>query len=172
MQVMDESPVSQKPLNPEELRIIDACWRACNYLAAGMIYLLDNPLPRDPLQAEHIKNRLLGHWGASPGLAFMYVHMNRLINKYDLNSIFLAGPGYGAPGVMARVCLEGTYTEVYPDKSEDEDGLRRFFKQFSLPGGIGSHYTPETPGSIHEGGELGYGISHAASRRASQCKAG
>ena len=161
MQVMDESPVNQNQLTPEELRKIDAYWRACNYLAAGMIYLLDNPLLREPLQPEHIKNRLLGHWGASPGLAFMYVHMNRLINKYDLNSIFLAGPGHGAPGVLAPVYLEGTYAEVYPDKSEDEDGLRRFFKQFSFPGGIGSHCTPETPGSIHEGGELGYSISHA-----------
>jgi xylulose-5-phosphate/fructose-6-phosphate phosphoketolase len=161
MQVIDKSPVNNIQLTPEELRKIDAYWRACNYLAAGMIYLLDNPLLREPLKPEHIKNRLLGHWGASPGLAFMYVHMNRLINKYDLNSIFLAGPGHGAPGVLAPVYLEGTYAEVYPDKSEDEDGLRRFFKQFSFPGGIGSHCTPETPGSIHEGGELGYSISHA-----------
>ncbi|MBT8132535.1 MAG: phosphoketolase family protein, partial [Gammaproteobacteria bacterium] len=161
MQATDETPVNQIRLPPEELRNIDAYWRACNYLAAGMIYLLDNPLLREALQPEHIKNRLLGHWGASPGLAFMYVHMNRLINKYDLNSIFLAGPGHGAPGVLAPVYLEGTYAEVYPDKSEDEDGLRHFFKQFSFPGGIGSHCTPETPGSIHEGGELGYSISHA-----------
>ena len=161
MQVIDQSPVNDIQLTAEELRNIDAYWRACNYLAAGMIYLLDNPLLREPLKPEHIKNRLLGHWGASPGLAFMYVHMNRLINKYDLNSIFLAGPGHGAPGVLAPVYLEGTYAEVYPDKSEDEDGLRRFFKQFSFPGGIGSHCTPETPGSIHEGGELGYSISHA-----------
>ncbi len=145
----------------DELKRIDAYWRACNYLAAGMIYLRRNPLLREPLKPEHIKQRLLGHWGASPGLSFMYVHMNRLIIKYDLNAIFLAGPGHGAPGVLAPVYLEGTYSEIYPDKSEDEEGMRRFFKQFSFPGGIGSHCTPETPGSIHEGGELGYSVSHA-----------
>ena len=148
-------------LSDDELQNTDAYWRACNYLAAGMIYLQANPLLRKPLEFEHIKKRLLGHWGASPGLSFMYVHMNRLINKYDLNAIFLAGPGHGAPGVLAPVYLEGAYSEVYPDKSEDEDGMRRFFKQFSFPGGIGSHCTPETPGSIHEGGELGYSVSHA-----------
>jgi xylulose-5-phosphate/fructose-6-phosphate phosphoketolase len=126
-----------------------------------MIYLQDNPLLREPLKPAHVKNRLLGHWGSSPGLAFMYVHVNRLINKYDLDAIFLAGPGHGAPGVLAPVYLEGTYSEIYPDKSEDEEGLCRFFKQFSFPGGIGSHCTPETPGSIHEGGELGYSVSHA-----------
>ena len=156
-----DSAVQTNPLSEGELHKIDAYWRACNYLAVGMIYLRDNPLLHEPLQVEHIKKRLLGHWGASPGLAFMYVHMNRLINKYDLNAIFLAGPGHGAPGVLAPVYLEGTYSEVYPDKSEDTEGLRRFFKQFSFPGGIGSHCTPETPGSIHEGGELGYSISHA-----------
>ncbi|MEB4591831.1 phosphoketolase family protein [Candidatus Thiothrix sp. Deng01] len=145
----------------QELQLIDAYWRACNYLAAGMIYLRANPLLRQPLQAEHIKNRLLGHWGSSPGLAFGYVHMNRLIKKYDLDAIFMAGPGHGAPGVLGPVYLEGTYSEIYPDKSEDEDGMRRFFKDFSFPGGIGSHCTPETPGSIHEGGELGYSVSHA-----------
>ena len=149
------------PLNPEDLRKTNAYWRACNYLAAGMIYLQDNPLLREPLKAEHVKNRLLGHWGASPGLSFMYVHLNRLIKAHDLDAIFLAGPGHGAPGVLAPVYLEGTYSEIYPDKSEDEEGLRSFFKQFSFPGGIGSHCTPETPGSIHEGGELGYSISHA-----------
>jgi xylulose-5-phosphate/fructose-6-phosphate phosphoketolase len=127
----------------------------------GMIYLRDNPLLREPLRAEHVKNRLLGHWGSSPGLAFIYVHLTRLIRKYDLDMIFLAGPGHGAPGVLAPVYLEGTYSEVCPDKSEDEEGLRGFFKQFSFPGGIGSHCTPETPGSIHEGGELGYVLSHA-----------
>ncbi len=148
-------------LRDSELHRIDAYWRACNYLAAGMIYLRRNPLLREPLRPEHIKQRLLGHWGASPGLSFLYVHMNRLINQYDLNAIFLAGPGHGAPGVLAPVYLEGTYSEVYPDKSEDEEGMRRFFKQFSFPGGIGSHCTPELPGSIHEGGELGYSISHA-----------
>jgi len=148
-------------LSTQELESIDAYWRACNYLAAGMIYLRDNPLLREPLQPEHIKRRLLGHWGASPGLSFSYIHMNRLINKYDLSAIFLAGPGHGAPGVLAPVYLEGTYSEIYPNKSEDEEGLLHFFKEFSFPGGIGSHCTPETPGSIHEGGELGYSISHA-----------
>jgi xylulose-5-phosphate/fructose-6-phosphate phosphoketolase len=127
----------------------------------GMIYLQDNPLLKVPLQAEQVKNRLLGHWGSSPGLAFLYIHFTRMIKKYDLDMIFLAGPGHGAPGVLAPAYLEGTYSEVYPDKSEDEEGLRSFFKQFSFPGGIGSHCTPETPGSIHEGGELGYVLSHA-----------
>ncbi len=154
---------SAGPATPtdEELQQVDAWWRAANYLAAGMIYLQANPLLREPLKPEHIKNRLLGHWGASPGLAFMYTHLNRLIVRHDLDAIFLAGPGHGAPGVLAPVYLEGTYSEVYPDKGEDEEGLRRFFKQFSFPGGIGSHCTPETPGSIHEGGELGYSLSHA-----------
>ena len=144
-----------------ELRQIDAYWRACNYLAAGMIYLRDNPLLRKPLRPEHLKSRLLGHWGASPGLSFTYVHLNRLIRKYDLDAIFLAGPGHGAPGVLAPVYLEGTYAEIYPNKGEDIEGMRQFFKEFSFPGGIGSHCTPETPGSIHEGGELGYSVSHA-----------
>ena len=149
------------PLNADELHNIHAYWRACTYLAAGMIYLLDNPLLKEPLKPNHIKNRLLGHWGSSPGLSFAYIHMNRLINKYDLNAIFLAGPGHGAPGVLAPIYLEGTYAEIYPNKGEDEEGLLQFFKEFSFPGGIGSHCTPETPGSIHEGGELGYSISHA-----------
>jgi xylulose-5-phosphate/fructose-6-phosphate phosphoketolase len=148
-------------LSPEELRQIDACWRACNYLAGGMIYLRANPLLREPLKPEHIKQRLLGHWGTSPGLSFVYLHLNRLIKKYDLDAIFLAGPGHGAPGVLAPVYLEGTYSEIYPNKGEDEDGMLEFFREFSFPGGIGSHCTPETPGSIHEGGELGYSISHA-----------
>jgi xylulose-5-phosphate/fructose-6-phosphate phosphoketolase len=155
------STVQGKPLNPETLRKIDAYWRACNYLALGMIYLQDNPLLQEPLKPEHIKNRLLGHWGASPGLAFIYIHLNRLIKKYDLSMIYLAGPGHGAPGVLGPVYLEGAYSEIYPDKSEDTPGLCDFFKQFSFPGGIGSHCTPETPGSIHEGGELGYVLSHA-----------
>ncbi len=145
----------------KDLILLDAYWRACNYLAAGMIYLQDNPLLEMPLKPEHIKNRLLGHWGTSPGLSFTYVHMNRLINKYDLNAIFLAGPGHGAPGVLAPVYLEGAYSEIYPNKSEDTKGMQHFFKEFSFPGGIGSHCTPETPGSIHEGGELGYSVSHA-----------
>jgi xylulose-5-phosphate/fructose-6-phosphate phosphoketolase len=148
-------------LSVDELNTIDGFWRACNYLAAGMIYLQDNPLLRKPLEVGHIKKRLLGHWGASPGLSFVYTHMNRLINKLDLNAIFLAGPGHGAPGVLAPVYLEGTYSEIYPEISQDIEGMRRFFKQFSFPGGIGSHCTPELPGSIHEGGELGYSVSHA-----------
>ena len=148
-------------LSAEELRKIDAYWRACNYLAAGMIYLRDNPLLREPLKSEHIKNRLLGHWGSSPALSFTYIHLNRLIKKYDLNAIFMAGPGHGAPGVLGPVYLEGTYSEIYPSKSEDVEGMRAFFRDFSFPGGIGSHCTPETPGSIHEGGELGYSVSHA-----------
>jgi xylulose-5-phosphate/fructose-6-phosphate phosphoketolase len=155
------STVKRAPLSPEALRKTHAYWQACNYLSLGMIYLQDNPLLREPLKPEHIKNRLLGHWGASPGLAFTYIHLNRLIKKYDLDMIFLAGPGHGAPGVLGPVYLEGTYSEVYTDKSEDLAGLREFFKQFSFPGGIGSHCTPETPGSIHEGGELGYVLSHA-----------
>jgi xylulose-5-phosphate/fructose-6-phosphate phosphoketolase len=149
------------PLSAEELRKIDAYWRACNYLAAGMIYLCDNPLLRRPLKSEHVKQRLLGHWGTSPGLSFCYVHLNRMINLHGLDAIFMAGPGHGAPGVLGPVYLEGTYSEVYPNKGEDEAGMREFFKEFSFPGGIGSHCTPETPGSIHEGGELGYAVSHA-----------
>ena len=148
-------------LSTEELRKINAYWRACNYLAVGMIYLEENPLLREPLQQQHIKSRLLGHWGSSPGLSFSYVHLNRLIKKYDLDAIFLAGPGHGAPGVLGPAYLEGTYSEIYPNKSEDVEGMRIFFKEFSFPGGIGSHCTPETPGSIHEGGELGYSLSHA-----------
>ena len=155
------STISGTPLSAEELRKIHAFWRACNYLMLGMIYLQENPLLKQPLKPEHIKNRLLGHWGTSPGLAFTYIHLSRLIKKYDLDMIFLAGPGHGAPGVLAPVYLEGAYTEIYADKSQDEAGLREFFKQFSFPGGIGSHCTPETPGSIHEGGELGYVLSHA-----------
>jgi xylulose-5-phosphate/fructose-6-phosphate phosphoketolase len=155
------STVDGAPLSSEELRKTQAYWRACSYLALGMIYLQENPLLKDPLKPEHIKNRLLGHWGSSPGLAFVYTHLNRLIKKYDLDMIFMAGPGHGAPGVLGPGYMEGTYSEIYPEKSEDEVGLREFFKQFSFPGGIGSHCTPETPGSIHEGGELGYVLSHA-----------
>ena len=151
----------KNPIPVQELKSLDAWWRACNYLAAGMIYLRDNPLLKEPLKPEHIKQRLLGHWGSSPGLSFVYTHLNRLIKAHDQDAIFLAGPGHGAPGVLAPTYLEGTYSEVYPNKGEDEDGMRQFFKEFSFPGGIGSHCTPETPGSIHEGGELGYSISHA-----------
>ncbi|MEO1396141.1 MAG: phosphoketolase family protein [Cyanobacteria bacterium J06634_5] len=154
-------PVSTQALSESELRLTDAYWRACHYLAVGMIYLRDNPLLKAPLVKEHVKHRLLGHWGASPALSFTYIHCNRLIKKYDLDMIFMAGPGHGAPGVLAPVYLEGTYSELYPDKSEDAEGMKKFFKQFSFPGDIGSHVTPETPGSIHEGGELGYSVSHA-----------
>jgi xylulose-5-phosphate/fructose-6-phosphate phosphoketolase len=155
------STIEGSPLSDEEARKTHAFWRACNYVALGMIYLQDNPLLREPLKPEHIKNRMLGHWGASPALSFTYTHLNRIIKKYDLDMIFMAGPGHGAPGVLGPVYLEGAYSEIYPDKSEDEEGLGLLFKQFSFPGGIGSHCTPETPGSIHEGGELGYVLSHA-----------
>jgi xylulose-5-phosphate/fructose-6-phosphate phosphoketolase len=149
------------PLTAKELELTHAYWRACNYLSVGMIYLRDNPLLRRPLTIDHIKHRLLGHWGASPALSFVWVHLNRMIVKHELDVVFVAGPGHGAPGVLGPTYLEGTYSEFYPDKSADEEGMRRFFKQFSFPGAIGSHVTPETPGSIHEGGELGYSLSHA-----------
>jgi xylulose-5-phosphate/fructose-6-phosphate phosphoketolase len=155
------STVSGSPLAAEELQQIDAFWRACNYLSLGMIFLRDNPLLRKPLEPAHVKHRLLGHWGTSPALSFCYAHLNRVIKRDDLDMIFMAGPGHGAPGVLGPVYLEGSYSEIYPDKSLDEEGLLRFFRQFSFPGGIGSHCTPETPGSIHEGGELGYVLSHA-----------
>ena len=155
------STVKGAPLSPEELDKIDAYWRASLYLCVGMLYLKNNPLLREPLKLEQTKARLLGHWGSDAGQAFTYIHFNRLINKYDLNAIFISGPGHGAPAVLSQAYLEGTYSEVYPDKSEDLAGMQRFFKQFSFPGGIGSHATPETPGSIHEGGELGYSVSHA-----------
>jgi xylulose-5-phosphate/fructose-6-phosphate phosphoketolase len=159
--LMADSTEVSKALTPEELRKIDAYWRACNYLSAGMIYLRANPLLREPLKPEHIKNRLLGHWGSDPGQSLIWVHLNRLIKKYDLNVMYIAGPGHGAPATLANCYLEGYYSDIYPDKSQDEAGLLKFFRQFSFPGGIGSHCTPETPGSIHEGGELGYSISHA-----------
>ena len=156
-----QSMKAESVLSATELALVDAYWRACNYLAVAMIYLQDNPLLREPLREEHVKNRLLGHWGASPGLSFAYVHMNRVVTEHDVEAIFLAGPGHGAPGVLAPVYLEGTYSEIYPDKGTDEEGMQLFLKEFSFPGGIGSHCTPETPGSIHEGGELGYSLSHA-----------
>ena len=149
------------PLAEEELHLIDRYWRAANYLAVGQIYLLDNPLLKDRLRPQHIKPRLLGHWGTTPGLNFVYVHMNRAIRAWDLNSIFIAGPGHGGPGVVANSYLEGTYSELYPHIGQDEDGMRRLFRQFSFPGGIPSHASPETPGSINEGGELGYSLAHA-----------
>src|SRR5499427_7513200 len=149
------------PLAADELHAIDAWWRAANYLSVGQIYLLDNPLLREPLRTEHIKPRLLGHWGTTPGLNFMYAHMNRLIKERDLDAIFITGPGHGGPGIVANAYLEGTYSEVYTNVSQDEQGMRLLFRQFSFPGGIPSHVAPETPGSIHEGGELGYSLSHA-----------
>ena len=144
-----------------QLQLLDGWWRAANYLAVGMIYLQANPLLREPLRPEHIKNRLLGHWGSSPGQAFIWAHANRVIRAHDLSMIYLSGPGHGAPGVLAPTYLDGSYSEIYPDKSQDAVGMGRFLRQFSFPGHIGSHCTPETPGSIHEGGELGYVLSHA-----------
>jgi xylulose-5-phosphate/fructose-6-phosphate phosphoketolase len=149
------------PDSEQELQQLDAWWRAANYLAVGMIYLRDNPLLAEPLRFEHVKARLLGHWGSSPGQAFIWAHANRVIRRHDLDMIYLSGPGHGAPGVLGPTYLDGSYSEVYPDKGQDTLGMRRFFKQFSFPGHIGSHCTPETPGSIHEGGELGYVLSHA-----------
>jgi xylulose-5-phosphate/fructose-6-phosphate phosphoketolase len=149
------------PLSREELRLIDAYWRAANYLSVGQIYLLDNPLLRKPLTLDHVKPRLLGHWGTTPGLNFIYVHLNRVIKAHDLNVLYITGPGHGGPAIVANVYLEGTYSEVYPNVSQDEAGMKRLFTQFSFPGGIPSHVAPETPGSIHEGGELGYALSHA-----------
>ena len=149
------------PLTDEQLQRMDAYWRAANYLSVGQIYLFDNPLLKVPLQIEHIKPRLLGHWGTTPGLNLIYVHLNRVIKEHDLNVLYVTGPGHGGPGLVANTYLEGTYSERYSDISQDEDGLRRLFKQFSFPGGIPSHVAPETPGSIHEGGELGYALSHA-----------
>jgi xylulose-5-phosphate/fructose-6-phosphate phosphoketolase len=150
-----------RSLSSEELAKMNAYWRAANYLSVGQIYLLANPLLREPLKTEHVKPRLLGHWGTTPGLNFIYVHMNRVIKKLDLNAIYIAGPGHGGPGMVANTYLEGTYSEIYPTISRNEEGLRRLFRQFSFPGGIPSHAAPETPGSIHEGGELGYSIAHA-----------
>ncbi|PHJ67004.1 phosphoketolase [Nostoc linckia z18] len=150
-----------KPLTDEELRKINAYWRAANYLSVGQIYLLDNPLLREPLKIEHVKPRLLGHWGTTPGLNFIYAHLNRVIKKYDLNTIYIAGPGHGGPGLVANTYLEGTYSEYYHNISQDVEGMQKLFKQFSFPGGIPSHVAPETPGSIHEGGELGYALVHA-----------
>ena len=148
-------------LSKSESALIDAYWRAANYLSVGQIYLFDNPLLREPLKEEHIKPRLLGHWGTTPGLNFVYAHLNRLIKKHDLDMIYITGPGHGGPGLVANTYLEGTYSEVYPGISQDVEGMKRLFTQFSFPGGIPSHVAPETPGSIHEGGELGYSLSHA-----------
>ena len=151
----------RSPSTPEELRNLDAYWRAANYLSVGQIYLCDNPLLREPLKLAHVKQLLLGHWGTTPGQNFIYAHLNRVIKQHDLDMIYISGPGHGAPAVVGNVYLEGTYSEVYPNISQDEAGLKKLFKQFSFPGGISSHVSPQTPGSIHEGGELGYSISHA-----------
>lgn len=155
------STKSEGGLPPEMRDLMHAWWRAANYLSVGQVYLLDNPLLREPLKREHVKPRLLGHWGTTPGLNFIYVHLNRIIRASDRDVLFIAGPGHGAPGVVANTYLEGTYSELYPDISRDDEGLRRFVRQFSFPGGIPSHAAPETPGSIHEGGELGYSLAHA-----------
>jgi xylulose-5-phosphate/fructose-6-phosphate phosphoketolase len=155
------STVSGEPLDPEDVRKMNAYFQASMYLCLGMLYLRDNPLLKEPLKLEHLKARLLGHWGSDAGQSFTWIHMNRLIKKYDLDVLFVSGPGHGAPAILSQSYLEGVYSEIYPDKSEDIQGMQKFFKQFSFPGGIGSHATPDTPGSIHEGGELGYSISHA-----------
>src|SRR5437868_518669 len=146
---------------PEDFSLLDAWWRAANYVSAGQIYLMDNPLLREPLALQHIKPRLIGHWGTTPGLNFSFAHLNRMIRSRDLDMIYVIGPGHGGPAAVANAYLEGTYSEFYPEIGRDEDGLRELFRQFSFPGGIPSHVAPETPGSIHEGGELGYALSHA-----------
>ena len=155
----DGTPLA--PLSADLLRKMDAYWRAANYLSVGQIYLYDNPLLREPLRLEHVKPRLLGHWGTTPGQNFVYVHLNRVIKEFDLNMIYISGPGHGGPAIVGNVYLEGTYSEIYPNISEDVSGMQKLFKQFSFPGGIPSHVAPETPGSIHEGGELGYSLSHS-----------
>ncbi|HKV38675.1 MAG TPA: phosphoketolase, partial [Blastocatellia bacterium] len=155
------SPPSSAPLSPDELRRMNAWWRAANYLSVGQIYLYENPLLREPLKPEHIKPRLLGHWGTTPGLNFIYVHFNRVIRKYDLDAIYVTGPGHGGPGLVANTYLEGSYSDFYTGILQNAEGMKWLFKQFSFPGGIPSHVAPETPGSINEGGELGYSIAHA-----------
>jgi xylulose-5-phosphate/fructose-6-phosphate phosphoketolase len=161
MVVSETPPAAAGPLSADELHLIDAWWRAANYLSVGQIYLLDNPMLDGPLLPEHVKPRLLGHWGTTPGLNMIYAHMNRVIRAWDLDAIYVIGPGHGGPAIVANTYLEGTYTEVYPSITRDLEGMRRLFRQFSFPGGIPSHVAPETPGSIHEGGELGYALSHA-----------
>jgi xylulose-5-phosphate/fructose-6-phosphate phosphoketolase len=152
---------TEGPLSAEEARLIDAYWRAANYLSVGQIYLLKNPLLKEPLLPEHVKPRLLGHFGTTPGLNFIYVHMNRAIRQRDLSAIYITGPGHGGPGLVANTYLEGSYSGLYPHVSQDEEGMAALFRQFSFPGGIPSHVAPEVPGSIHEGGELGYSVAHA-----------
>src|SRR3569833_603160 len=155
------SATTPSTLSADELAKIDAYWRAANFLSVNQIYLCDNPLMRKPLELSHIKHMLLGHWGTTPGQNFIYAHLNRVIKKNDLSMIYISGPGHGGPAIVGNVYLEGTYSEIYPDITQDEDGLRKLFKQFSFPGGIPSHVSAECPGSIHEGGELGYSLSHA-----------
>jgi xylulose-5-phosphate/fructose-6-phosphate phosphoketolase len=157
----EHRPPEGMPLAEGEARLIDAYWRAANYLSVGQIYLLANPLLREPLKPDHVKPRLLGHWGTTPGLNFIYAHMNRVIRNWDLDAIYVMGPGHGGPAAVANAYLEGTYSELYPHIATDESGMAKLFRQFSFPGGIPSHVAPETPGSIHEGGELGYALSHA-----------
>src|ERR1700688_2493146 len=161
MTVLTQETQSTGTLGAEELRGIDAYWRAANYLSIGQIYLMENPLLREPLRKEQIKPRLLGHWGTTPGLNFIYAHMNRVIKAHDLNAIYVCGPGHGGPGMVANTYLEGTYSEIYPTIARTAEGMQRLFRQFSFPGGIPSHAAPETPGSINEGGELGYAVLHA-----------
>ena len=158
---MQNTEIETKTLNPELLRKMDAYWRAANYLSVGQIYLYDNPLLKRPLTLADVKHMLLGHWGTTPGQNFIYVHLNRVIKKYDLDMIYVSGPGHGGPAVVGNTYLEGTYSEIYPNISQDEAGLQKLFLQFSFPGGIPSHASPECPGSIHEGGELGYSLSHS-----------
>ena len=153
--------MASSTLTPKLLRDIDAYWRAANYLSVGQMYLRDNPLLKRPLELTDVKRMLLGHWGTTPGQNFIYAHLNRVIKKYDLDMIYVSGPGHGGPAAVGNTYLEGTYSEIYPEISQDEDGLRKLFKQFSFPGGIPSHVSPECPGSIHEGGELGYSLSHS-----------
>ena len=158
---MNTMVTDDKPAAADPLELLDRYWRAANYLSVGQIYLMANPLLREPLRPEHIKPRLLGHWGTTPGLNFIYAHLNRAIRALDLDVIYVCGPGHGGPGMVANTYLEGTYSEFYPDITRDAEGLRKLFRQFSFPGGIPSHTAPETPGSIHEGGELGYALVHA-----------
>ncbi|MCE7058334.1 phosphoketolase, partial [Algoriphagus sp. AGSA1] len=158
---MAKTKTYDNSLAPGEIRRIDAFWRACNYLCAGMIYLRDNPLLQEPLQPDHIKKRLLGHWGSSPGQTFIWAHLNRVIQLNQLNMIYLSGPGHGAPAVLANAYLEGSFSAIHPEVSLDASGMLELFRSFSFPGKLGSHCTPEIPGSIHEGGELGYVLSHA-----------
>src|ERR1700683_4899450 len=164
LRLVEDTPVLDKaqiPLDSQEWRQLDAYWRAANYLSVGQIYLYANPLLREPLTLAHVKPLVVGHWGTTPGQNFIYVHLNRTIRRNDLDMIYIAGPGHGGPALVANTYLEGSYSEIYPDISQDEAGMKRLFKQFSFPGGISSHVAPTTPGSIHEGGELGYSLSHA-----------